>query len=472
MGGAVIELGFAQPWEPEPEPPPRWPPKPPTWLVPALVAAVTLLTLGAAAAPRRWDPVLSQRDQNTALHFGADDTAYLTIQRSRSARLQAFRPDRAGALWTVNFPGGYPLPVLRDDPGLLTLTVFDADPDGRATGNAVQGHDPRTGRMVWTRPGSGLLSLDAEVAVVTNRQEGGGSLPGPAADDRFGLAPGAGVVTVNPLDGSVIAVPAPRPAPPGGRIEAVDRRTGQSRWARTVAPDVLIGTEEVPAERSPRIVELAADGRLRLSDPRTGDVRHESRITLVGRPLHASVTGDVVLVHQAPADGGPRVSVAYDLASGAPRWSQDTESTSFCGERYLCASEPGTLTVTDLASGSVRFRGRSDLFLIEGDRLIVSWEAALPRPAGTQVYDLRTGRRSREYRGWFLASFEFGSSLLVQQMSGRTLLVSTVAHASGRVTVVGRATDWTGTASCTRGDRYVGCVGPSGVRIWRLPRES
>jgi hypothetical protein len=89
------------------------------------------------------------------------------------------------------------------------------------------------------------------------------------------------------------------------------------------------------------------------------------------------------------------------------------------------------------------------------------------------VYDLRTGRRSHEYRGWHLASSGDASSLLLaQQMSGGTMLVSTVAHASGRVTVVGRATDWIGTASCTRGVRYAGCVGPSGVRIWRLPRET
>ncbi|GAA0909440.1 hypothetical protein GCM10009558_013820 [Virgisporangium aurantiacum] len=166
------------------------------------------------------------------------------------------------------------------------------------------------------------------------------------------------------------------------------------------------------------------------------------------------------------------MSVGYDLATGTTSWSQDTQTTSFCGERYRCASEPGTLTVTDLASGSVRFRGRSDLFMVNGDRLIVSWEAILPRPAGTQVYDLRTGRRSQDYRGWFLASFEDGASLLVQQTSGGTLLVSTVAHASGRVTMVGRATGWIGTASCTRGVRYAGCVGPSGVRIWRLPRET
>src|SRR5687767_646429 len=125
MGGAVIELGYAQPWEPEPEPPPRWPPRPPAWLVPVLVVAATLLTLGAAAAPKRWDPVRSRRDQNTALRFAADDTAYLATQHTRGTRLQAYRPGRAGALWTVNFPGAFPVPILDDDPSLLTLIAHD-----------------------------------------------------------------------------------------------------------------------------------------------------------------------------------------------------------------------------------------------------------------------------------------------------------------------------------------------------------
>ena len=473
MGGAVIELGYAQPWEPEPEAPPPWAPRLPAWLVPALVAAVTLLSLGAAATPKQWDPVLSQRDQNTSLDFAADDTAYLTTQRTRSGRLQAYRPGRAGALWTANFPGGHPVPRLDADPTLLTVAVYDADPDGQGTGNAVQGRDPRTGGTLWTRPGTGLLGMGAEVAVVTNRQEGGGSVPGPATFDRLGLDSPSAVVVLDPVDGSVISTQqAATPTWPDGRIEGVDRRTGRSRWTRTVAADVLIGSEDVPIGRAPRVVELALDGRLRLSDPTTGETLHETRLALVGRPLHVSVIGGVVAVHQQPPAGDPRVSMVYDVATGATSVSRDTQTTALCGENYLCAFEPGTLTVTDVASGSVRFRGRSDLFMINGDRLVVSWEAVLPQPAGTQVYDLRTGRRSQDYPGWLLASYEDGASLLVQQMSGRTLLVSTVAHTSGRVTVVGRATDWIGTASCTRGARYAGCAGPSGVRIWRLPRET
>jgi outer membrane protein assembly factor BamB len=485
MGGAVIELGYAQPWEPEPEPhwPPHWPPRwlsgPPAWLVTVLVAAATLLTLGAAAPPRNWDPVLSQHDQNTALDFAADDTAYLTTQRTRSARLQAHRPGRPGALWTVNFPGGYPVLELDDDPSLLTLTVYDTDPDGAATGNVVEGRDPRTGRTVWSRPGSGMLALGSDIAVVTDRQEGGGSMPGPATFEQVGS--GSEIVVLDPDDGSVViqgTVGAARGLP-DGHIEAVDRRTGRSRWTRAVAPDVLVGSEEAPAGRtragSPgrarRVVELALDGRLRLSDAATGETRHEVRLALVGRPLNVAVIGGVAVVHQQAPDGQPRVSVAYDVATGAVSWSRDSQAVAFCGERYLCDSGPGTLTVTDLASRTVRFHGRSDLFTINGDRLVVSWDAVRPQPAGTEVYDLRTGRRSHEYPGWLLASQQDGPGLLVQQMFGATMLVSTVAHDTGRVTVVGRASDWIGTASCTRGARYAGCVGPSGVRIWRLPRD-
>ena len=100
VGGAVIELGLARPWEPEPPPPPRWPPRwpprLPRWLVPVVVTVATLLAVTAAVPHRRWDPVLSLREANTTLRFGPDGTAYVTTHRTRSARLQAYRPGRAG----------------------------------------------------------------------------------------------------------------------------------------------------------------------------------------------------------------------------------------------------------------------------------------------------------------------------------------------------------------------------------------
>ena len=164
------------------------------------------------------------------------------------------------------------------------------------------------------------------------------------------------------------------------------------------------------------------------------------------------------------------MAVTYDLASGAEvRRSRDTDPAGTCAERYVCAVEPGSLTITDAASGAVRYRGRSDQHLIDGDRLIVSWEAVRPEPANTQVYDLRTGRRLHEYPGWRLATYNPGADVLVQELSGDTLLVSTVDPGTGRRVVAGRATGWTGFAACTRGERYVGCVGPSGLRVWRLP---
>jgi hypothetical protein len=51
MSGAVIELGPAEPWEPEPQPPPRWPPHVPAWLLPVVVVVATLLAVAAAAPP-------------------------------------------------------------------------------------------------------------------------------------------------------------------------------------------------------------------------------------------------------------------------------------------------------------------------------------------------------------------------------------------------------------------------------------
>jgi hypothetical protein len=443
MSGAVIELGLAEPWEPEPSSPTRWPPRVPGWLLPVAVVAATLLAVTGAAPPHRWDPVLAIGDTNSGLWFGPDDTAYVTTQRSRSTRLQAHRLGRKGALWTVNILGGYPVPITQTGSG-LPLMVFDTDPSGRG-GNQVQEREAKTGALVWSRSGMGLVGLGPDVTVVSDRQEVGGPVPGPS--------------------GEVEAHP--------GVLEAVDRRTGRSRWTRQVPPDVLVGSTEMGVTRdgpAPMIIELSTDGRLRLSDASTGATRREARFALVGRPLSIYLSDHQAIVYQQPpAPAVEQLSVTYDLISGAELSRQNTSTAAFCSERYLCVSEPGQLTVTDLASGAVRFHGHSEQHLIDGDRLIVSWEPRWPEPAGTEVYDLRTGRRLNAYPGWRVANFDSDTVLLALDLSGGGALVAVRDDHTGHLTVAGRAKGWTGTMSCTRGTRFFGCVGVSGLRVWRLP---
>lgn len=437
VGGTVIELGLAEPWEDEPPPPRRWPPRLPQWLLPAVVTVATLLTMGAAAAPERWDPVLSQRDPNTMLRFAADDTAFLTTQRTRSGRLQAYRPGRAAPLWTVNFPNGYPAPYLVGDPGLLTVSVFDSDPNGEGARDAVQGRDARTGRLLWTRPGRDVLVIGADAAVLVDRVT-----PTPA-----------GVTDAAPIRA----------------LEAVDRRTGEPRWTRTVEPGTLVRSREGADERPDAIVELTPDGRLRISDPSTGRPLSDHRLALTGTPLNVEVKGGLAIVFQQRSELD-QLTLAYDLATGAERWRHNSRFSTFCGDRYLCTATPEQMTVTDLASGAVRYRGRGDRFLVRGDRLVVSWPTLWPRSGGTEIRDLNTGRRLHSYPGWTYAGSDRTGTLLSQETSGAGLMLATLDEGTGRFAVIGRDTRWTGTATCVRGARYVGCMGLTGVRIWPLPR--
>jgi hypothetical protein len=186
--------------------------------------------------------------------------------------------------------------------------------------------------------------------------------------------------------------------------------------------------------------------------------------------MSVQLSGGRVTVYEMSIDG-PQMMATYDATSGALLSRQEIQAAVYCGdERYACAFEPDALTVTDVASGEIRYRGRGDQFFIDGDRLIVWWEYRWPEPAGTELYDLRTGRRLNAYPGWQLASNDprFGF-LMVQELSDGGLLVAVRDNASGRLTVIGRARDWSGTATCSLGMRYVGCVGVTGARIWRLP---
>jgi hypothetical protein len=306
--------------------------------------------------------------------------------------------------------------------------VFDADPAGSGTGNAVQARDARTGALLWSRPGMNLVGISAGVAVVTNRWESGG--PG-------------------------------RVAPVRDVVEAVDRRTGASRWTRPVPADVLLGWG------TDVVVELDPDGKLRVSDITTGELRRESRIVLTARPFYVSVDDGLARVGQQLPGGDPadQIVVSYDLATGAEHRREDPLRFSECIGRYRCRTDSGLLTVTDAASGAVRYSGPGDRYVLRGDRLIVTADAG-----GTRVHDLRTGRRLYALPGWIYADADQEGNLMVQPLAGSGLLVAALDETTGRLTVLGRTTDWSGIAYCLRGVRHVGCAGTSGVRIWRPDR--
>ncbi len=425
-----------------------------------MVALATLASVAAATPAPRWDPVLFRQLANAGLTLGPDDTAYLVLQRSRAARLQAYRPGRAGVAWTVDFPGANPFPIATDDPGLLIVSVFDADPGRRRLVSAVQGRDARTGALLWSRPGLGVLAIAGNVVVLTNRQEWGGTVAGP-------------------VSAAFAAPEAPAPLPAGGSIEAVDRWTGRTRWTRALEPGAVLGR----ASRDGRslVADLRPDGLLRLRDADTGAERYTLGLALAGRPLSVHVPG-LVMVRQdgVGADddpdvvrftGPPQTAAAYDPDTGAERWRHDLRLAAPCGDRYLCGYEGDETIVTDPTTGTTVYRGVVDAFGFRDGRLIVSWHPRDPGPAaGTATYDLRTGQRLRSYPGWRLADLDPARSDVVAQLTaGGGLIVGTLDPATGRISVVGRTDGWSGDPLCTRNDRYVGCVGERGVWLWRLP---
>jgi outer membrane protein assembly factor BamB len=450
----MIELDLSRPWDAddplglgESRPTYGWR-NPPPWLVPTLLAVVIAAVLGGSAVPPRRDPVLAQQIPQAGLAFGPDDTVFLYQQRSRSGRLQAYRPDRPGPLWTFDYPGAYPVPALTADPGLLLVSVYGVDPT-KASENVIEVRESHTGRKLWQRSGVGIVDTTADLVVVTNYRGFGGNVE--------------------------LAEP--------GTLEAVDIRTGTVRWSHAIDHATLLAVEQVlpigpfggPWGGASGLIELRQDGVLRSLDPSTGTVRSTVRLPLPGPGLYLMIQNGMAVVNVGrPGDDplnqnhGPLSVVAYDLATGRERWHADApDFATPCGDRYLCEYGPQTLTVTDQKSGDVRYRGPSERIGFRGDLLLVS------RPVltdGLELWNLTTGRKVRSFGSWrIVADDPRDGNLVAQTGVGGVLLVAVLDLERGTARVIGRARDWIGDAACTFGRRYVGCSGPGGVRIWRLP---
>jgi hypothetical protein len=130
------------------------------------------------------------------------------------------------------------------------------------------------------------------------------------------------------------------------------------------------------------------------------------------------------------------------------------------------------LTVTDRGSGEVRYRGKSDRISFRGDRLVVSRSVQIIGDAasGSELWDLTTGRKVRSFGSWHIVTDDpRDGNLVAQTGADGVLMVGVLDLATGATHVIGRARDWIGDAYCTFGQRYLGCTGPGGVRIWRIP---
>jgi hypothetical protein len=457
--GSMIELDLSRPWdaddpfdEGEKRPARGWR-NPPPWLVPTLLVVAVAAVLGGAAVPPRRTPVLDQRIPNAGLTFGRDDTAFLYQQRSRSGRLQAYRLDRAGALWTVDYPNANPVPTVTTDPGLVLVSVYSSNPNPESD-NRVEARDSKTGRRLWQRSGMGIVDAGVGVLVVSDHRGWGGNLD------------------LN------------RPS----TVAGLDLRTGATRWSHTTHVTTLLAVQRAalhtmhgdPWAGAEALNELDLDGTLRVLDPVTGTVRSTVRLRLTGPPLGLMIQDRMAVVSEGrhgddPLDQNRAAAsiVGYDLETGEARWRGEAPDFAMrCGERYLCRYGPHELTVTDPQSGDVRYRGNSDRVFFRGDLMLVSRTVPLDgiTPSGSELWDLTTGRRLRSFGPWHIVTDNPRDGNLVGQTgAGGVLMVAVLDLRTGAAQVIGRAGDWIGDAYCTFGRRYVGCTGPGGVRIWRAP---
>jgi outer membrane protein assembly factor BamB len=456
----MIELDLSRPWDAddplglgERGPVYGWR-NPPPWLVPALLAVLIVAVLGGAAAPSRRDPILAQRVANAGLAFGRDDTAFVYQQRTRSGRVQAYRLDRPGVLWSVEYPGGNPVPTVTTDPGIVLVSVYSANPS-QPVENRIEARDSRTGRRLWQRSGVGIVDVSGAVVVVTDYRGWSGN--------------------------AELTEP--------GTVEALEVRSGVTRWSHSIDHRTLLAIERTlppgphgdPEPGTDGIAELDQEGVLRVLDPGTGTARSTVRLALSGPPLGLMMQDGIAVVSGGrPGDdplsqtSGPVSVIGYEVQTGHARWhTQAPDFAQPCGARYLCEYSQSGLTVTDAKTGDVRYRGPIDRHSFRGDFLLAS--RSVPSgglPSGSELWNLATGRKLRSFGSWYIVNDDPRDGDLVAQTGLYGLLmVAVLDRRTGNARVIGRARDWIGDPYCTFGHhyRYLGCSGGGGVRIWRVP---
>lgn len=200
--------------------------------------------------------------------------------------------------------------------------VLDGGLGFTPSGGDLLAFDPATGNQVWRTPLRDALSA------------------GPVVDD--------GRVIIGDEKGTVIAF---------------DAKTGKVAWSYQAEPEAIGGLSLAGGN-----VHFATTNGLAFQfhtlDAATGTLQHSFATQyngLIGGGAVAGGTGYVM-------NGSGTIS-AFDLATGAVRWTDQTDakspnSTVLAGETAIVAGADGTLYAIDAATGSERWRfamgGRSD----------------------------------------------------------------------------------------------------------------
>lgn len=403
----VIDLGVVGDEETRPatRPPIRRP-----WIA-AAVALLCLLTVAAAAGPRR-----SALGQLWAVPFSSatdlvqvgGSTAYV-LATDAPGHLSAYDVRSGARRWRV--PGGAAFTwIAATRPGVVLLT---GSPLGTAVTTAV---DESTGETLWRRPGS-LLTTSGERAVLVNPDEA----------DSTG-------------------------------ISLADLRTGAELWSGASTADPDFGTAVADWEDPDRLVVVYASGRVEVRDLADARLISAGQLPVAddgpdtvdfgGGNGNFLLLGHTLVVGEA--DGAGTIS-AYDTSSMRRSWGLDVGKyevyTERCGP-MLCIY-PGGVDAYDPATGRLAWHrdgvntaqaaGDGRLVLTSGDQTYQLVDAT----SGATVADLAESEPlsgssgDRVYAGAPMTSGDYGMKVAELDLrSGRLFLrgeISGVVAASCQV---------------------------------------
>jgi outer membrane protein assembly factor BamB len=189
-----------------------------------------------------------------------------------------------------------------------------------------------------------------------------------------------------------------------GGIVGVDAATGATRWSATV--DGTPHGHVVADDRTGLVaIEMDHDRRVELHvlDGATGVERWSTALgEMTGLPL---VDGPRLVLDTGGIDRGGSV-VAFDLATGARRWtaavadsSEADEGGIVDGDRIVLVDGLGTVTALDRTTGRRRWARELPLPVFHGRPIAIDDALVLRDITGVvQVLDRRTGRHRGSFR--------------------------------------------------------------------------
>jgi eukaryotic-like serine/threonine-protein kinase len=208
----------------------------------------------------------------------------------------------------------------------IAALVTAAAACGGATNGTLLAIDAKTGQELWrVRPPGGAvgrpLAVDGQVFVTTSNDcnSAGGTLvayDASAGKEQWRAASGGCFSSAQARHGIVVA-----PGEKGQRLQGLDAHTGDSRWNAelTGGRDVTL----IDGDNLVVVVEVAAyDAQFRALDRLTGQERWAKSMTLPGRfgPALASNTSALFLTQPFGGSLGAWPLTALDLTTGEQRW--------------------------------------------------------------------------------------------------------------------------------------------------------